>query len=241
MSLSAPIYLLKQQAKALSRQENIPLHQALDLLAQREGFTAWSHLAAAHAAQKPVQALLSQLRPGALVLLGSRPGQGKTLLSLDLAVQTLRRGGHAAFFTLDFTPTQIDASFQTLGADRAAFGERFVFDDADTICADHVINTLGKPKPGTLVVVDYLQLLDQRRENPELMVQVQQLRTFAHEHQVIVLCLSQIDRRFNAAVGAVPSVADIRLPNPLDLALFDTLCFLHQGKLRCITSAALGD
>lgn len=241
MSLSAPLYLLKQQAKARARQESIPLHQALDQLAQREGFTAWSQLSAAHSTAAPVQALLSQLHPGALVLLGSRPGQGKTLLSLDLAVHTLRRGGHAAFFTLDFTPAQLDACFQTLGADRAAFGERFVFDDADTICADHIIRTLGKPKPGTLVVVDYLQLLDQRRENPELMVQVQQLRTFAREHACTVLCLSQIDRRFDTAVGAVPSVADVRLPNPLDLTLFDTLCFLHQGKLQCITSAALGD
>jgi len=241
MSLSAPIYLLKQQAKALSRQENIPLHQALDQLAQREGFTAWSHLTAAHAAEKPVQALLSQLRPGELVLLGSRPGQGKTLLSLDLAVQTLRRGGHAAFFTLDFTPTQLDACFQTLGADRAAFGERFVFDDSDQICAGYLIETLGIPAPSMLVVVDYLQLLDQRRENPELMVQVRQLRAFARERQVIVVCLSQIDRRFDAATGELPSGADVRLPNPLDLALFDKLCFLHQGKLRCITSTVLGD
>lgn len=241
MSLSAPIYLLKQQAKALSRQENIPLHQALDQIAHREGFRAWSLLSSQVSAAKPVQILLSQLHPGELVLLGSRPGQGKTLLSLDLAVQTMRCGGHAAFFTLDFTPAQLDACFQTLGADRSAFGERFVFDDSDKICAGYLIETLGTPAPGMLVVVDYLQLLDQRRENPELMVQVRQLRTFARERQVIVVCLSQIDRRFDAAPGELPSGADIRLPNPLDLALFDKLCFLHQGKLRCITSAVLGD
>src|SRR5215470_17176943 len=46
MKLSAPIFILKQQAKALSRSEKIPLHAALDRIANREGFAAWSLLAA---------------------------------------------------------------------------------------------------------------------------------------------------------------------------------------------------
>ena len=45
MKLSAPIYQLKRRAKLLSRTDTIPLHQALDRIAQEEGFTAWSLLA----------------------------------------------------------------------------------------------------------------------------------------------------------------------------------------------------
>ena len=105
MALSAPIYVLKQQAKVLSRQEGIPLYQALDRIANQEGFSAWSLLSAKAIktmSKKPVSTLFAQLHPGELALLGSRRGQGKTRLSIELAIQIMRRGGHAAFFTLDF-------------------------------------------------------------------------------------------------------------------------------------------
>ncbi|TGR60188.1 DNA helicase, partial [Mesorhizobium sp. M2D.F.Ca.ET.223.01.1.1] len=46
MRLSAPVYYLKRQARLLSRGENVPLHQALDRVAAREGFGSWSLLAA---------------------------------------------------------------------------------------------------------------------------------------------------------------------------------------------------
>lgn len=197
MTLSAPIYVLKQQAKALARKENIPLHQAQDKLAQREGFASWSLLAAKTTKEKPAATLFSQLRPGALVLLGSRPGQGKTLVSLDLALQTIRRGGFAAFFTLDFTRADVAAALQTLQARPQDLDGRLLIDDSDRLCADYLVAQLGAVVPGTLIIVDYLQLLDQRRENPELHVQVQQLKDFAQERQVVVVCLSQIDRSFD--------------------------------------------
>ena len=44
MRLSAPVYQLKRKARLLSRTDNIPLHEALDRIAVREGFAAWSLL-----------------------------------------------------------------------------------------------------------------------------------------------------------------------------------------------------
>ena len=38
MKLSAPIYRLKRLAKILSRDEGLPLHEALDRIAAQEGF-----------------------------------------------------------------------------------------------------------------------------------------------------------------------------------------------------------
>ena len=46
MKLSAPIHHLKRKAKLLSREEKIPLHEALDRVAAQEGFDGWSLLAA---------------------------------------------------------------------------------------------------------------------------------------------------------------------------------------------------
>ncbi|WP_394794766.1 DNA helicase [Armatimonas sp.] len=234
MALSAPIYVLKQQAKVLSRKEGIPLHQALDRIASQEGFSAWSLLSAKTVtmSRKPLSTLLTQLHPGELALLGSRRGQGKTRLSLELAIQIMRRGGHAAFFTLDFTPTDVADCFKALGENLNEFTDRFLLDDSDQICADYILSRLASVPANTLVVIDYLQLLDQKRENPELTHQVQQLRSFARERQLIVLCLSQVSRSYDPGSKPCPEVNDIRLPNPLDLSLFDKLCLLNQDTMQ---------
>ena len=85
---------------------------------------------------------------------------------------------------------------------------------------------------GTLAVVDYLQILDQKREKPELMTQVRALKAFARDKGVIVVFISQIDRSYDPALKPLPDLDDVRLPNPLDLALFDKLFFLHAGKVQ---------
>jgi DNA replication protein DnaC len=92
MKLSAPIYHLKRKAKRLSREEGIPLHEALDRVAATQGFSAWSLLAAKAAAATPASRLFAQIRPGDLVLVGARPGHGKTLMSLALAVEAMKSG-----------------------------------------------------------------------------------------------------------------------------------------------------
>jgi hypothetical protein len=232
MKLSAPVFVLKQQAKALSRTENIPLYQALNRIANGEGFSAWSLLSAKLTSEKPAVALLAQLYPGNLVLLAARPRQGKTLLGLTLAAQIMRQGNHAAFFTLEFTRSDVSNCFKVIGEDMSEFVDKFLFDGSDEICADYIVARLASAPANTLVVVDYLQLLDQKRKNPDLSCQVQQLRKFARERQLIILCLSQIDRRYDPSERPIPGMADVRLPNPVDLGLFDQTCFLNQGKIQ---------
>ena len=85
---------------------------------------------------------------------------------------------------------------------------------------------------GTLVVVDYLQLLDQKRENPELMVQVRALQSFARDRGLIFVFISQIDRSYDPLKKPCPDLEDVRLPNPLDLSLFTKTCFLNNGEVQ---------
>ena len=59
------------------------------------------------------------------------------------------------------------------------FHPLFDFDSSDAISADHIMSKQASARRGTFVVVDYLQLLDQKREKPALMIQVQALRSFA--------------------------------------------------------------
>lgn len=232
MKLSAPIHHLKRKAKLLSRKENISLHQALDRVARQEGHNGWSFLAAQLAKSAPARTLFAKLKPGNLVLVGARPGQGKTLLSLELAVEAMKAGNRAMFFTLEYTEKGILDRFEAIGADYARFDGLFEFDCSDAISADHIIGSLASMPRRSLVVVDYLQLLDQKREKPELAVQVRALRSFARRRGLIIVFISQIDRSYDPTKKPCPDLQDVRLPNPLDLRLFDKTCFLNKGKVR---------
>jgi replicative DNA helicase len=81
-------------------------------------------------------------------------------------------------------------------------------------------------------VIDYLQILDQKRSNPELAVQVEALKRFAQATPATLVALSQIDRSFDLAGKASPALSDVRLPNPIDLGLFTKTCFLQGGEIR---------
>jgi len=232
MKLSAPIYHLKRKAKRLSRDAGIPLHDALDRVAATEGFSAWSMLAAKAAAMTPAIRLFPQFRPGDLVLVGARPGQGKTLMSLELAVEAMRSGHRAAFFSLEYTERDVLDRLRAIGLEPAQFDKLFEVDCSDAISADYVVKQMASAKSGTFVVIDYLQLLDQRRENPDLTVQVRTLRSFARDRGLIVAFISQIDRSYDPAAKPCPDLDDVRLPNPLDLTLFDKTCFINNAEVQ---------
>ena len=232
MRLSAPVYQLKRRARLLSRREKVPLHEALDRMAAKEGFASWSLLAAKAAEATPADSLLERLLPGDMVLVAARPGQGKTLMSLKLAVAAMKQGNRAVFFTLEYMHADMLDRFRDIGVDPAAFDHLFGFDNSDAISADYIIEALRSAPRGTLAVIDYLQLLDQKRDNPELMVQIRALRSFARERGLVLVFISQVDRAFDPARKPFPDMGDIRLPNPLDLSLFDKACFLNKGEIR---------
>jgi len=230
MNLSAPIYSLKRAAKSLSRQKRIPLHAALDKVAQDEGFRNWSLLASRAASGNAAISLLQLLAPGKLVLLSARPGQGKTLTGVDLVAKFTKRSKHGWFFTLEWSQADVDRCLNLLGECSLHENKFFHFDGSDSISAKYIIEQLADAEKGTVVVIDYLQLLDQKRSNPSLSEQVNNLKYFAQLRGIIIVCLSQVDRSFESTGKRAPALSDVRIPNPIDLRLFDQACFLHNGK-----------
>ncbi|WP_193188442.1 DNA helicase [Nisaea sediminum] len=235
MKLSAPLFRLKRQARLLSRAEGIPLNKALDRIAVIEGFRSWSQLAARVGREhRPAADLYAQLEPGDTVLLGARPGHGKTLLGLGLLLEAAKTGRGGTFFTLDYHEEDVARSLGSLGAGASA-ANAFALDTSDEICAAHIIARLSDSPRGTLSVIDYLQLLDQRRTNPEIGVQIRNLKRFVVSSGHILVLISQIDRAFERGAAGLPGLADVRLPNPVDLTLFTKACFLHDGEARMDT------
>ncbi|MEM7177746.1 MAG: DNA helicase [Pseudomonadota bacterium] len=231
MRLQAPIYHLKRQAKRLSRDRGIPHHQALDQIAAAEGFQSWSHLAAA-STERPAARIMGGLTGGDMVLLAARPGHGKTLLGLELAIAAARAGRPGFVFTLDYTRRDVLARLADLGIPAAEAG-LLTIDTSDEICADYIIERLSAAPGAAFALIDYLQLLDQKRANPDLATQIQALKAHVRATGAIVAAISQIDRQFDLRAAELPGLADIRLPNPADLSAFTRACFLHDGEIRC--------
>jgi len=234
MKLSAPVHRLKRLAKELSHSDKIPLHVALDRIAQGEGFATWSLLASQLSVVNPASDLPTRFEPGDLVLMASRPNQGKTMKALELVVRAVQSGQRGWFFTLEWTLQDILRGLEKLGVTASDLVERFEFDSSDDLCASYVIERLAHAPRGSVVVIDYLQLLDQKREHPELDVQVRALKDFAGDRGLILVVLSQIDRSYDPRASVVPKLSDVRLPNPLDLRLFDKACFLHDGSVEVV-------
>lgn len=232
MKLSSPIYKLKRQAKLLTRDTDIRLHEALNQIAKKEGFKDWSHLASNYSQTTPVKEVMNQIGSGDMVLIGARPGHGKTLLGLELAALAEKANRTGYVFTFEYNETDVRDQFEKLGFDPKGFDQPVVIDTSDNICAAHIIERLSTGEDKALVVVDYLQLLDQKRNNPPLEEQVRALKKFATEKGAIIVVMSQIDRAFDLSDDDMPSMDDIRLPNPVDLSLFDKRCFLNDGDIQ---------
>lgn len=232
MKLSAPLYILKRKARLLSRKDNIALHEALNQIASEEGYSSWSLLIAKQTGTLSADELFWQLKPGDMVLLGARPGQGKTLLSLKLLTRGIDHGNHGAFFTLEYTEQGVLERLKRIRPEWDVRSKLLVFDTSDAISADYIMTQMDAVPFGALIVIDYLQLLDQRRDKPALTEQVAALKKFAEKKGLILIFISQIDRFYNPVLKPYPDVHDIRLPNPLDLSLFNKMCFVQNGNIQ---------
>ncbi len=229
MRLSMPVYQLKRRARLLARDEKIPLHEAQDRLAREEGFAAWSLLSARMAAEG-MSTLLPRLAHGDLLLLGARPGQGKTRLGLQLLLDAAREGRRAVFYTLEYTERMARELLRELADETLANAPEIV--TSGEIGADFIVRHLSGVPQGSIAVVDYLQILDQQRSKPPLSEQMRVLAGFARESGVIIAFISQIDRSFDPKRDPLPDVGDIRLPNPVPAGIFSKACFLHAGEAR---------
>ncbi|MEM7101299.1 MAG: DNA helicase [Pseudomonadota bacterium] len=234
MQISAPLFVLKRQARLLSRRDNLPLHEALNQIARQEGYDAWSLLARHALHQSPARKVLQMLRPGELILLGARPGQGKTTFGLQLCIAGMQTGRRCHFFSLDYVAQDINALFLQLDEAPERYHDQFVFDDADQINARYIRSKIQQSPAGSIVVVDYLQALELDRSHPPLSEQLPQLKDLACESGAILVFISQIDRRFSEGLetSQMPKLKDVKVVNPFDLSIFDHTCFIHEGQIE---------
>ena len=235
MKLTAPIYVLKSRARQLKRNLKIPLSEALNLIAQDEGYASWSLLMSQRQALLPnsVEELRDYLNPGDMVLLGARPRIGKTVFATEL-LRLQSSESRVYVFSLADRVEDVTSRLQVRSTDKP--NPNVQIDCSDAICADYIVDQLGEVEPGCLVVIDYLQLLCENREHSPLQQQVELLTDFARRSGCIFVLLSQLDRQVDSRPNQRPEISDIRSRNPLDIDLFNKLIFLHRGDSDAPTS-----
>lgn len=236
--LTQPVYRLRSLAKSLSKSKQLPLNQALDQVAQQQGFSHWAALMAAAKDLLPqdLDALAHYLNPGDLALVAARPQLGKTRLAVKMMLDLAQANTSSAYaFSLDFTQGQMQACVNSMATSDESLDVSI--DCSDEICAQYIESQLAaKLRAGDIVLIDYLQRLDEKRSLPPLQDQVEQLKQLAQTHQAIVIFICQLDRHHQALM---PQLTDIRLPNPLDLNLFNKVMILSEGNLATERSVHL--
>jgi replicative DNA helicase len=232
MKLSAPIHVLKSQAKSLKKLESISMTEALNKIASQEGYSSWSllHSKSSDILPNSYNEILDYINPADLVVTASRPGFGKTSFTIGLFTKEILAKNQINFyFTLTEThkdfAARISAYDETLGEHNPFFD----LDYSDEICADYIIKKVEqRVKKNSLIVIDYLQILDEKRSHPPIEDQIIKLKAFAKETGCRIIFLSQIKRDVELRNDRRPSINDIRLPNPLNLNLINKFIFLHR-------------
>lgn len=237
MKLSSPIHVLKSQAKDLKRRESLSMSEALDKIAKREGYNSWSLLSLKNTNPFPTKykEILDFFNEGDLVLIGARPNMGKTSFTIGLFVQAIqKKRAPNYYFTLSEVHRDIAGRIAIYDENIGNLNEHLGFvgvDYSNDICAEYIIErTRPTISKGSVIVVDYLQMLDEKRVNPPLQTQVEELKKYAREVGCIIIFISQVRREVENQFDSTPSIFDIRLPNPLDLKLFNKILLLYRDR-----------
>ena len=233
MKLSAPVYKLKIKAKKIKQDRSITMVEALNQVARGEGYSSWSLLISKVKGGLPQKDkdILGYLNPGDLMLVAARPGLGKTQFTLKLILQAIEEKRLGFFFTLEYSRKEVAAKLANIDETIGQNHSLLKFDFSDDISANYIINTV-QPfiTKGSIIAIDYLQLLDQKRSKPSLQSQIEALKSFTIENGCLIICVAQLDRSVEDRALKEFSLDDIRLPNPLDLGLFNKSMFIYEDK-----------
>lgn len=203
--------------------------------------------------------LIGGWRPGALYVIGARPGSGKTVLGLQAALD-MSAHGSVLFSSMEMPRHELNeraisqmAKVSTrdlerrtvtdLGWERIAKARellnRALYVDDRSLMTPTVIRSAARTvsRRGQLkaIVIDYLQLMsspEKGAKRHEVVAEFsRQLKILAKEMDVPVIALSQLNRASEGREGKLPSMADLRESGALEQDA-DVVMLLHKDADR---------
>ena len=200
-------------------------------------------------------ALAGGLRPGQLVIIGARPGHGKSILGLQLALAAAEAGNHSSVFSLEMsnsemliraaccqsgTPIHVARTGEADKAQRSAMGKAlaamarqpFKLSDRASLTPAALSAQLRyqKAREGVdIAVVDYLGLMSagttSDNRNAEISYITRNLKLIAKELGICLVVLSQLNRA-SATDKRRPGLHDLRDSGSIEQDA-DIVMFLH--------------
>lgn len=201
--------------------------------------------------------LLVGLGKSDLVLVGARPGMGKTSFCLNIATNIARKTSKAVcIFSLEMSSTQLvsrmlssEALIEsgtlrsgTLSADdwnKLAHASSFLsecdilIDDTTGITVTGMKAKLRRVKNLGLVVIDYLQLMQSDKNTDNRVQEVAEisrnLKILAKELNVPVICCAQLSRGPESRTDKRPMLSDLRDSGAIEQDA-DIVLFLYRDE-----------
>lgn len=202
---------------------------------------------------------LSGMQKSDLIVLGARPSLGKTSLALDIArYASLNEKEPVVIFSLEMSREQIVDRIIGAEAQIPVWELRTgrLKNDEDFECIQHALNKLSEaklfiddtPSPTilqmrsmarrlqaenglSLIIVDYLQLIQPRSNFESIVQQVTELsrglKSMARELNIPVLALSQLSREVDKRDNKRPRLSDLRESGAIEQDA-DVVMFLYR-------------
>ena len=193
-----------------------------------------------------------------LILVGARPGMGKTSFALNIATNVAQQNGkNVCIFSLEMSAEQlvtriisseamIDSyalrtgkldtkQWQDIAATTTKLaGCNILIDDTAGITVTGMKGKLRRIKNLGLVVVDYLQLMQSDRRNDGNRVQEvadisRALKIMAKELNVPIICCAQLSRGPESRTDKRPMLSDLRDSGAIEQDA-DTVIFLYRDE-----------
>jgi len=184
-----------------------------------------------------LNASIGGLKPGALYVVGARPGVGKSVVALNLAMG-LATKGTVAFSSLEMSRNEltlrglasmaeVDVSRLTRGdltvddreriaAARPRFNRQVAIDDRPGVGPSQIrAFARSIQRGGNLagIVIDYMQLMTLPGKEPrheKVSEMSRQLKILAKDLNVPVIALSQLNRGSEQRADKIPTLSDLR-------------------------------
>jgi replicative DNA helicase len=192
-------------------------------------------------------------RPGALYIIGARPGRGKTSIGIQSALE-LSKYGSVAFSSLEMRREEIHKRIISMTASipmdsvmnnrmserdwekwallRAKVQPKIAIDDRAEVTIQDIrthARSVNRNTPLSGIIVDYLQLMTSRDNRPrhEIVSDFsRQLKIMARDLNVPVIGLSQLNRASEARLDKRPSLGDLRESGAIEQDA-DVVILLH--------------
>lgn len=202
-----------------------------------------------------LDSLLVGMGPGDLIVLGGRPGMGKTTFAINIAVNVAKRTKkEVAIFSLEMTNEQIvsrilcsealidshsmrtgkldNEQWKRLAEAASALSEtNLLFDDTSGITVTAMKAKLRRLKNLGLVVIDYLQLMQSERHAENRVLEISQitraLKLLAKDLHVPVILCSQLARTTESRTDKMPVLSDLRDSGSIEQDA-DIVMFLYR-------------